>query len=53
MAEGQRILDLVDRACRGGAWHGPSILEVLDGVGPKLAAKRLRRALGKRVRMPH
>ena len=40
MGERQRILDLVDRAYRAEAWHGPSLLECLDGVGASLAAKR-------------
>jgi uncharacterized damage-inducible protein DinB len=43
MAEKQRILDLIDRAYRAGAWHGPSMLEALDGVRPALAAKRLKK----------
>ena len=40
MAERQRILDLVDRAYRAKAWHGPALLETLAGVTPALAAKR-------------
>jgi len=43
MAERQRILDLVDRAYRAHAWHGPSMLEAVDGVGAGLAAKKVRR----------
>ena len=42
MSERQRILDLIDRAYRARAWHGPAVLEVLDGVGPALAARRVR-----------
>jgi len=39
MSEKQRILDLVDRAYRAQAWHGPAVLETLDGVSAALAAK--------------
>jgi uncharacterized damage-inducible protein DinB len=40
MAEKQRILDLLVRAHRGGAWHGPALLESLDGVSATLAARK-------------
>ena len=40
MGEKQRILDLLDRAYRAKAWHGPALLETLAGVNAKLAAKR-------------
>lgn len=40
MSEMQRALDLIDRAHRGEAWHGPSLLETLDGVTAALAARR-------------
>lgn len=40
MAERQRLLDLVDRAYREQAWHGPSLLETLEGLGAAAAAKR-------------
>lgn len=40
MGERQRILDTLDRAYRAQAWHGPSMLETLDGVNAALAAKR-------------
>ena len=40
MSERQRILDLLDRAYRARAWHGPALLETLDGLGPALAARR-------------
>ena len=40
MGEKQRILDLLDRAHRAQAWHGPALLETLAGVSPKLAAQR-------------
>ncbi len=39
MSERQRILDLLDRAYRANAWHGPAILETLDGITAPLAAK--------------
>lgn len=40
MREIERILDLHRRAYEGNAWHGPSVLEALSGVGaPKAAAK--------------
>ena len=41
MAEKKRLLDLIDRGFRAQAWHGPSLLEVLDGVTPAMAAKRV------------
>ena len=41
MAERQRTLELVDRAYRAKAWHGPALLETLDGVTPAMAAKRV------------
>ena len=44
MGERQRILDLLDRAYRANAWHGPALLETLDGVKAPLAAKRPPRA---------
>jgi uncharacterized damage-inducible protein DinB len=40
MSERKRILDLIDRAYRADAWHGPAMLETLDGVNAALAAKR-------------
>jgi len=45
MSERQRILDLMDRAYRAKAWHGPALLEVLDGVGAGLAARRVKRGV--------
>lgn len=44
MGERQRILDLLDRAYRAKAWHGPALLETLEGVNAALAAKRPARA---------
>jgi uncharacterized damage-inducible protein DinB len=45
MSERQRILDLMDRAYRAKAWHGPAMMEVLDGVGAGLAARRVKRGV--------
>lgn len=39
MSERKRLLDLVDRAYKARAWHGPAVLETLEGVTPALAAK--------------
>jgi len=39
MSERDRILDLLDRAHRADAWHGPSLLETLNGVDAALAAR--------------
>jgi hypothetical protein len=41
MPEKQRLLNLIDRAWRANAWHGPAMLEVLDGITPAMAAKRV------------
>ena len=41
MSERQRILDLLDRAYRTKAWHGPALLETLDGMNAAMAAKRV------------
>ncbi|HET6267430.1 MAG TPA: DinB family protein [Acidobacteriota bacterium] len=38
MREIERILDLHKRAYEGNAWHGPSVLEALSGVGADKAA---------------
>ena len=38
--ETSRLADQLERAFRGGAWHGPSIDEVLDGVDAATAAAR-------------
>jgi len=40
-AEKKRTLELVDRAYRAKAWHGPALLETLAGVTPAMAAKRV------------
>src|SRR5580765_5842864 len=39
MSERKRVLDLVDRAYKAKAWHGPALLETLAGVTPALASK--------------
>jgi uncharacterized damage-inducible protein DinB len=38
MTEVQRILDQLNRAFAGEAWHGPAVAEVLDGVTAEQAA---------------
>lgn len=38
--ETARLADQLERAFRGGAWHGPSLSEVLDGVDAATAAAR-------------
>ena len=45
MSERQRILDVLDRAYRAKAWHGPALMETLAGVGPALAARHVRRGV--------
>ena len=41
MSEKKRTLELVDRAYRKQAWHGPALLETLSGVDAAMAAKRV------------
>lgn len=41
MAEKKRTLELLDRAFRAKAWHGPALLETLAGVTPAMAAQRV------------
>ncbi|HWF37395.1 MAG TPA: DinB family protein [Candidatus Acidoferrales bacterium] len=36
----ERILDQMDRAFSGDAWHGPSLMALLEGVSAEDAAKR-------------
>jgi len=36
-----QIAEQVDLAFKGEAWHGPSLLEALDGVDAELASRRL------------
>lgn len=40
MTEIERITDQLKRAFEGPAWHGPSVLEVLEGVTAAQAARR-------------
>ena len=40
MSEIKRIADQLERAFEGGAWHGPSVREVLDGVTAEQARSR-------------
>ncbi len=40
MSETARIADQLRRAFHGDAWHGDSLLEILDGVGAAQAAAR-------------
>src|SRR3954452_13066767 len=36
-----RLADQLERSFRGGAWHGPSVSEALDGVDAALASRRV------------
>ena len=38
--ESGRIADQLERAYRGGAWHGPSLAEVIEDVDAALATRR-------------
>jgi uncharacterized damage-inducible protein DinB len=38
MAEAARIAEQMRRVMVGGAWHGPSVLEAIDGMSAKSAA---------------
>ena len=40
MSETTRIADQLRRAFEGEAWHGPAVLEILNGVDAKTAATR-------------
>lgn len=40
MREIERIVDQLDRAWKGSAWHGPSVLESLEDVDAVAAARR-------------
>ncbi len=39
MGEIDRILDQMDRAFSGDAWHGPSLMQLLEGVSAEAASK--------------
>ena len=41
MSEKKRTLELLDRAYRAKAWHGPALLETLDGVTAAMAAEHV------------
>jgi len=38
MSEVERIVDQLQRAFEGEAWHGPSVLEIIEGVTSRQAA---------------
>jgi uncharacterized damage-inducible protein DinB len=38
MSEIERILDQLQRACEGNAWHGPAVQELLKGMSARQAA---------------
>jgi uncharacterized damage-inducible protein DinB len=40
MTEIQRILDQMDRAFSGDAWHGPSLMSLLEGIAAEDASRR-------------
>ncbi|MFY9751198.1 MAG: hypothetical protein WAJ92_01050, partial [Candidatus Acidiferrales bacterium] len=39
MSEIQRIVDQMDRAFSGDAWHGPALAQLLEGVTAEDASK--------------
>ncbi len=39
-SESHVLADQLERAFRGGAWHGPSLAELLDGLGEAAVAAR-------------
>lgn len=39
MTEVQRILDQMDRAFSGDAWHGPSLMALLEGISAEKASQ--------------
>ena len=39
MSESRRILDQMDRAFSGDAWHGPSVMHMLEGIHAEDASK--------------
>lgn len=41
MDEIPRILDQMDRAFSGDAWHGPSLMALLDGISAEVASTHL------------
>ena len=45
MTEVERILDQMDRAFSGDAWHGPSLMALLEGVSAENASQHSIRGL--------
>jgi uncharacterized damage-inducible protein DinB len=45
MKEVERITDQLQRAFRGEAWHGPAVMEILEGITSQQAAARLGNAV--------
>jgi uncharacterized damage-inducible protein DinB len=41
MTEIKRIVDQLDRAFEGEAWHGPAVMDILEGITAQQAAARL------------
>ena len=39
MSEIKRIMDQLDRGFAGEAWHGPSLMQLLEGINPEDAAE--------------
>jgi uncharacterized damage-inducible protein DinB len=40
MGEIERIVDQLNRAFKGEAWHGPAVMDILEGITPQQAAAR-------------
>lgn len=40
MTEIQRIVDQLNRAFEGEAWHGPAVMDILEGITAQQAAAR-------------
>ena len=40
MTEIPRIADQLNRAFEGEAWHGPAVMDILEGITPQQAAAR-------------
>lgn len=41
MTEIERIVDQLNRAFEGEAWHGPAVMDILEGITAQQAAARL------------
>lgn len=37
----QRVIDQIERSYRGSAWHGPSVVESLNGVSAEMAGRTI------------